>query len=81
METGIRPGEKLHEDLLTEDEARSTYDYGEHLIVYPLQLMEGADDQLLPGGERVPRGFRYSSDTNPEMLGVDDLVKLLATLP
>lgn len=81
VETGIRPGEKLHEDLLTEDEARSTYDYGEHLIVYPLQLMEGADDQLLPGGERVPRGFRYSSDTNPEMLGVDDLVKLLATLP
>lgn len=81
VETGIRPGEKLHEDLLTEDEARSTFDYGTHLVVYPLILMESHSDRILPGGKLVPRNFRYSSDTNPEMLGVEDLRALLADLP
>lgn len=81
VETGIRLGEKLHEDLLTEDEARSTYDYGDHLVVYPLRLLENPGDQLLPGGTHVPRDFRYSSDTNEDMLSVEDLKKLLAKLP
>ncbi len=81
VETGIRPGEKLHEDLLTEDEARSTYDFGDHLVVYPLQAIMGGQDRVLPGGKHVPRGFRYSSDTNPEMLGIDEVKTLLAELP
>ena len=81
VETGIRPGEKLHEDLLTEDEARSTFDYKDHLVVYPLRLLEDPGDRVRPDGELVPRGFRYSSDTNPEMLAVKNLRKLLAELP
>jgi len=81
VETGIRPGEKLHEDLLTEDEARSTFDYGDHLVVYPLRLLNNPGDRLLPGGKLVPRDFRYSSDTNQDMLSVDDLTKLLKKLP
>ncbi len=81
VETGIRAGEKLHEDLLTEDEARSTYDYGDHLVVFPLQRIDGTEERLAAGGTHVPRGFRYSSDTNPNMLNVEDLKALLAELP
>ena len=80
-ETGIRPGEKLNEDLLTEDEARSTFDYGDHFVVYPLHLLDNPGDRIRPGGTQVPPGFRYSSDTNPEMLDPDRLEKLLADLP
>jgi len=81
VETGIRPGEKLHEDLLTEDEARSTYDYDDHLVVYPLHLLEDDGGRIRPGGRHVPRDFRFASNTNPEMLTVDALKQLLDTLP
>ena len=80
VETGIRPGEKLHEDLLTEDESRSTYDYGTHLVVYPLIYLESPDDRVREGGKLVPRGFRYSSDTNPDMLSPEQLKTMLAQL-
>lgn len=80
-ETGIRPGEKLHEHLLTEDEARSTFDYGDHLVVYPLNYLSDPQGKILPGGQQVPGGFRYTSDTNPEMLTIDQLKTLLADLP
>lgn len=81
VEIGIRPGEKLHEDLLTEDEARSTFDYGDHLVVYPLHLTENPRGRIKPGGTLVPRDFRYTSETNPEMLGVKELKDLLKQLP
>ncbi len=80
VETGIRPGEKLHEDLLTEDESRSTFDYGSHLVVYPLIHLEGGGERVRPGGKLVPRGFRYSSDTNPDMLNIEQLKKMLQKL-
>lgn len=81
VETGIRPGEKLHEDLLTEDETRSTFEYPDHYVVYPLHLIKNPGDRILPGGTQVPHGFRYSSNTNPEELEVSSLKKLLADLP
>ncbi len=81
VETGIRPGEKLHEDLLTEDEARSTFDYGDHLVVYPLHLAENPKGRIKTGGQLVPRDFRYTSDTNPELLDVEKLRELLEKLP
>ena len=67
---GIRPGEKLHEMMITEDDARSTRGAGR-----PLRHRAGTS----PGGiaepfegpsarKRVADGFRYSSDTNPEWL-------------
>jgi UDP-N-acetylglucosamine 4,6-dehydratase len=80
-EIGVRPGEKLHEQLLTEDEARSTFDYGDHLVVYPLKVLESPGSMVAPGGKLVPKGFSYSSDNNPQMLTLDQLTELLEALP
>ncbi len=61
--TGIRPGEKLHEVLLTEDEV--------HLA------MEAHDRFILNGGPSNAKIPRYSSDTNPNFLSVEDLRRML----
>jgi UDP-N-acetylglucosamine 4,6-dehydratase/5-epimerase len=72
---GIRPGEKLHELLVTEDESRHTYELPNRYVIMP----EYPSWELKPvDGERLPTGFRYTSDTNPEWLTVDQLVELAA---
>jgi UDP-N-acetylglucosamine 4,6-dehydratase len=53
--TGIRPGEKIHECLITEDEARFTTEYDQYYVITP------ADPPVL----KLPFDFRYTSDTNP----------------
>jgi len=80
-ETGIRPGEKLHEVLLTEDEARNTYDYGEHFVVYPLNFQSMHKSEIRPGGKPVPKEFCFSSETNANWLDVEALRKLVSDLP
>lgn len=79
-ETGVRPGEKLHEVLLTEDEARSTWDYGSFFVVYPLSYLDRKDPAIIPGGERVPMDFRFTSEDNREWLDTEALIELLKTL-
>ena len=68
---GIRPGEKLHEVLLSEGEARNARDDGDRFVILPAQATWGLDawDQH----ERLPEGFRYASDTNDDWLSVDEL--------
>lgn len=66
--TGIRPGEKLHECLLTEDEARHARDLGDRYVIYPERPWE--QDYR---GETLPDGFRYTSDTNDRWLAVEDI--------
>ncbi len=73
---GIRPGEKLHEVLVSEDEARQTLDYdGMYLIRPPSPWYFG--DNFWEDGVPVPEGFRYTSDTNPEKLEAAELRRLL----
>jgi len=59
---GIRPGEKIHETLITADEARTTADYGKFYMI-----------NAAPDLPRVPEGFCYTSDTNTQWLTVDQL--------
>ncbi len=73
---GIRPGEKLHEALLSEDEARSTVELDKMFIVQPLHSWW--NDGRWPEGRKLPEGFRYGSDNNDDWLKVEDLRTLLA---
>lgn len=69
---GIRPGEKLHEVLINEDEARSTVDLPDMYVVQPSgPLWFGHEWQ--ENGKELPAGFRYGSDTNPEWLTVEQI--------
>lgn len=70
-EVGIRPGEKLHETLLSEDEARHTLDLGDIFLVQPAYPWWQMD--LAGAGQSLPEGFHYSSDNNAQWLTVPDL--------
>ncbi|HEY7545695.1 MAG TPA: UDP-N-acetylglucosamine 4,6-dehydratase (inverting), partial [Blastocatellia bacterium] len=71
---GIRPGEKLHEALVSEDEARHTVELDDMFVVKPAHPWWIGDNWK--EGRSLVEGFRYTSDTNMEWLGVEDLKKL-----
>ena len=75
-EVGIRPGEKLHEIMVTREDSLNTYEYDNHFIIYP-QVNWWNESRVIPGGKRIEDGFMYSSDNNTEWYSVEDLKKLL----
>jgi UDP-N-acetylglucosamine 4,6-dehydratase len=68
---GIRPGEKLHEVLMTEDESRHAVRLGDRYVIRP--DFPFWRDQPFIGGEELPPGFRYSSDSNDEWLTAEQI--------
>ena len=72
---GIRPGEKLHEEMISASDARSTLDLGDRYVIQP-ELDFWPKGQL--EGASLPDGFSYASDTNDRWLGVDELRAMLA---
>jgi len=74
--TGIRPGEKLHESLITPEEARHTLDAGWSYVVEPEHPFWGGRE--VPEATPVAEDFVYSSDRNTEWLDVESLRNLLA---
>jgi UDP-N-acetylglucosamine 4,6-dehydratase len=74
---GIRPGEKLHELMIGEDDARRTLDMGTHYVLQPQQPWW--DDNGVRGAA-VPEGFSYRSDNNPHRLDVTEVRDLLGSL-
>lgn len=77
-EVGIREGEKLHEIMVTREDSLYTYEYEKHFIVYPHYNWWGKKD-VIPGGTLVESEFEYSSGTNTEWLGIEDLKEKLKT--
>ena len=75
-EIGIRPGEKLHEIMVTPEDSFNTYEYDKHFIVYPQVVW---NDRQVPdlSGVKVEEGFSYSSGNNKEWLTVEDIRELL----
>ncbi|MCQ2520855.1 MAG: UDP-N-acetylglucosamine 4,6-dehydratase (inverting) [Lachnospiraceae bacterium] len=78
-EVGIREGEKLHEIMVTVEDAMTTYEYDKHFIVYP-QMVWQKDRMPKPTGKKVPEGFSYSSGTNTEWLSVEEIRQRLQHL-
>ncbi|MEO9576113.1 MAG: UDP-N-acetylglucosamine 4,6-dehydratase (inverting) [Tateyamaria sp.] len=70
---GIRPGEKLHEQMIGEEDAAFTYEYPEHFKILPAINSWDQSPERIQDGERVPEGFSYRSDTNTEWMSHDEL--------
>jgi UDP-N-acetylglucosamine 4,6-dehydratase len=81
---GIRPGEKIHETLISEDEGRNTVEYKECFVIrqagqHESSAPEGSGFDF-NGGKPCPDGFRYSSDNNSSHITIDDLRKMLGEI-
>ena len=80
---GIRPGEKLHEVMVTRDDARTTVDLGDRYIIEPYAHYWDQSWTSLAenGATRVPEDFEYTSDRNSEWLDAAGLNRLLEDAP
>jgi UDP-N-acetylglucosamine 4,6-dehydratase/5-epimerase len=78
---GIRPGEKIHEEMITASDSPNTVDLGDYYAILPsageLSPQEYAAQR---GGQPVPTGFAYNSGTNDRFLTVDELRQLIREL-
>ncbi|WP_047710172.1 UDP-N-acetylglucosamine 4,6-dehydratase (inverting) [Pectobacterium atrosepticum] len=70
---GIRPGEKLHEQMISAEDAYYTYEYKEHFKILPVINDWSESPERIKDGKRVPEGFVYSSDNNTEWMSSADL--------
>jgi UDP-N-acetylglucosamine 4,6-dehydratase len=75
---GIRPGEKLHEEMIAVTDARRTLDMGTHYVIQP--EMEWWRPAQPLAGTPVADGFSYASDTNSAWLTVDQLRDMVANV-
>lgn len=76
---GIRPGEKLHEVLISSDDARHTVVYEDFYVIKP-EFHWWSNHQPIDGGCPVAEGFSYSSDTNERFLSAEELTDLVGDL-
>jgi len=70
---GIRPGEKLHEQMIGEEDAAFTYEYPEHYKILPAINNWGTSKERIKDGKRVADGFYYTSDNNVDWMSKDEL--------
>ena len=75
-EIGLRPGEKMHEVLIPEDEARNVLEFDGHFLIQPIQAFWGNKIGIL-GGVSCSSGFRYASNCNCESFTHEELTELL----
>jgi UDP-N-acetylglucosamine 4,6-dehydratase (inverting) len=76
---GIRPGEKIHEEMITASDSFNTIDLGRCYAILPASGPYHTDDYCKSvGARRVPPGFVYDSGTNPEFLSVEQLRSLIS---
>ncbi|MGG7094088.1 UDP-N-acetylglucosamine 4,6-dehydratase (inverting) [Shewanella indica] len=76
---GIRPGEKLHEEMITDTDSLNTIDLGKYYAILPSVSFTYTEEEYLAhhNAEKVPFGFKYNSGTNTEWETVDSLRALV----
>jgi len=77
---GIRPGEKIHEVLVTEDDARNTVEFEDRYVIEPAFSYWSDKSHLGDGAGRVAEDFRYSSDQNADWLDAKGLERILGEM-
>ena len=74
---GIRPGEKLHEIMITTDDARMTFELDDRYIITPAFPFWTRDHLDIEDAVSVAEAFSYGSDINTEWLNLDDIVGMI----
>jgi UDP-N-acetylglucosamine 4,6-dehydratase len=74
---GIRPGEKIHEDLISDDEARHTVELEKMFVIQPAEAT-WFGNSWRDKGKPLPEGYHYSSDTNTQWLDVNGIKEFVA---
>lgn len=74
---GLRPGEKLHEAMVPEDEATQTTEQEDRFIIHPAQPYWSYGGKSAHKGKQCPEGFSYSSETNENQLSIEQIQKLV----
>lgn len=75
---GIRPGEKLHEQMISEEDSFHTYEYPEHFKILPAINNWSESPTRIKGGQKVQEGFSYTSENNKHWMQADELRAWLA---
>ena len=74
---GIRPGEKLHEEMITSSDSYNTVDIGKYYAILPVQPVYIREQYLANGASMVEPGFVYNSGTNPDFLTTQAIAELI----
>jgi UDP-N-acetylglucosamine 4,6-dehydratase (inverting) len=75
---GVRPGEKIHEEMITSSDSFNTVDLGKYFAILPSAGSHTVDSYCKAhGGKPVPQGYAYNSGSNPEFLTVEQLQNLI----
>ena len=76
---GIRPGEKLHEEMITESDSYHTIDLGKYFAILPSTYGDQLEAYAIRNnGKKIPPGLAYRSDNNPHFLTANELRGLIA---
>jgi FlaA1/EpsC-like NDP-sugar epimerase len=75
---GIRPGEKLHEEMITETDSLQTYDCGKYYVIAPSVALWKMDEWTKKfNAKKVPEGFKYNSGTNTDWISSEEIRGLI----
>jgi UDP-N-acetylglucosamine 4,6-dehydratase/5-epimerase len=72
---GIRPGEKLHEQMISKEDSFYTFEYEGYYKILPSIYNCSKESERINGGKKCPEGFSYASDTNTEWMSIETLKK------